>query len=322
MAARNHYQAASVTVTTEGQRECARDTRCSAKTRDEDGNWHPARTYSPFCPADTTRITQDAEALPEAYERLAARIGDPARTGRAVRVPPGSRVLVNPEIDALLRLIAGFTGGWAARTRAIPGLSLARSAHAHGTAGRVADDCGVLARHTVPLLALPSGPMARTWTWPAGSPMPPELEAEIGGLEICHIGDGWVTALTGLSGEAAGLDVLDLHSRAARLLGETPAPPEYLDGIPCRSCEAMSALTLTEQPPPDPEKPPPPWCRCVGCRDEMTRKELGEWVAMYAAWVKGAGILTCRRCDLGLCDGCQWKGCGCAAGGHATGRAA
>jgi hypothetical protein len=317
MAARTNYQASSVPVTaTEGQRACARQERCSAKTRDDDGTWHPARAYAPFCPADTTRITQDAEALPKAWERLAARIGDPARTGRAVRVPPGSRVLVNPEIDALLRLIADLAGGWAARTRAIPGLSLSRPGHPHGTAERVGEDCDVLATQTVPLLALPSSSMARTWTWPAGSPMPDWLEAEIGDLHILHIGDGWVRALTELGGEAAGLDVLDLHRDASRLLKETPAPPEYLDGIPCRSCEAMSALAIIEQPPPEPEKPPPPWCRCTDCRDEMTRKEYEAWAAQYAAWTKGSGILTCRRCDLGLCERCCWRGCSCAAAGH------
>jgi hypothetical protein len=314
MAARKHYDAPS--VTTDEQRLCARGTWCSAQTRDDEGTWHPARTYQAFCGVDEQVISARAEALPAAYVRLAERIGDPVRSGRAVRRPPGSRVLVDAEHDALLRLIAAITGAWAARTRAVPGLSLSRHAHRNGTPGAVEADCGVLARNTVPLLALPDGPMARTWTWRAGDPMPPDLEEEIGALEIIHAGDGWVRAMTSLGGTQAGHDVLDLHRHAVKLLGETPAPPDVLDGIPCRNCEAMSSLAVLEQPPPEPEKVAPPWCRCLECRDEMTRKELDSWTAQYAGWVRGAGVLTCRKCDLGRCPECTWPSCGCAAAGH------
>jgi hypothetical protein len=315
MAARQRYQ--TPTETGE-QRECARGAWCSASTRDVDNIWHPARSYAPFCPADTSKITSDCETLPAAYARLAARIGDPARSGRAVRRPPGSRVLVDAEHDALLRLIADIAGGWAQRVRVVPGLQLARHPHPHGTAAAVAADCAVLAAHTVPLLALGVAPMARAWTWPAGSPMPPDLATALADLEIIHIGDGWVRALTGVSGEDAGTEILDLHRRAVRLLGETAAPPTLLDGIPCRDCEAMSSLAVLEKPPPDPQMPPPPFCRCLGCRDEMTRKEYDGWTDQYAAWVRGSGILTCRRCDLGLCGDCSWAGCTCRARGHAA----
>ena len=319
MAARQRYQA---TPETGEQRECARSNWCSASTRDVDNTWHPARSYAPFCPADTSKITQDAEALPEAYKRLAAKIGDPVRSGRAIRRPPGSRVLIDAEYDALLRLIADITGGWASRTRHIPGLQLARHDHAHGTAAAVAADCDVLARHTIPLLALPPGPMSRTWTWPAGSPMPPDVDEQIGALDAIHGGDGWVKAWTTLSGEDAGLEIIDLHRRAVRLLGETPAPPTLLDGIPCRNCEAMSSLAVLEQPPPEPEKPAPPFCRCLECRDEMTSAEYREWTRQYAAWVGGSGILTCARCERRDCSECSWKSCSCAASGHRRAHAA
>jgi hypothetical protein len=148
--------------------------------------------------------------------------------------------------------------------------------------------------------------------------MPPDLEAEIADLEILHAGDGWVRAMTSLGGTDAGHDVIDLHRHAVRLLGETPAPPDVLDGIPCRNCEAMSSLAVLEQPPPEPEKPAPPWCRCLECRDEMTRKEYEAWAVQYAGWVKGAGVLTCRRCDLGRHPECSWKACTCRGAGHAA----
>lgn len=262
-------------------------------------------------------ITASAEALPAAYGRLGDPDLSPVRRGPAVRVPPGSRVLINGDADALRRLMAPVLGGWAARTRAVPGLSLARHGHPPGTVQAVTADCAVLARHTGPLLALPAGPMTRTWTWRAGTDMPADLDEQIGDLDAIYgDGDGWIRAMTRLDGTTAGHDILDLHRAAVRLLGETPAPLRYLDGIPCRACEAMSALALQEQPPPDPEQPPPPYTRCADCRDEMTRTEYKAWTDQYAAWTSGSGILTCRRCSLGLCAECQWNGCSCRHAGH------
>jgi hypothetical protein len=184
--------------------------------------------------ADQALITASAEALPKAYERLGNQIGTPARRGRAVRVPPGSRMLLNGDIDALIRLMYPILGGWAARVRAVPGLSLARHGHPPGSLEAVAADCRVLFLHTVPMLALADGPMARTWTWRAGTPMPPELEEQIADLEINFIGDGWVRAVTDVDGTTAGHDILDLHRAAVKLLGETPAPLLPLHRVPRR----------------------------------------------------------------------------------------
>jgi hypothetical protein len=239
-----------------------------------------------------------------------------------VRVPPGSRVLINGDTDALMRLMCSVLGGWAARVRVVPGVSHSRSQHAHGSAAALAGDCDVLLKFTVPMLALADGPMARTWTWRAGCPMPPSLEAEIADLEIIHIGDGWVRAMGSFGGVTAGHDVLDLHRAAVRLLGETPAPVQLLDGIPCRSCEDMSSLALLEQPPPDPDQDAPPFCRCQSCRDEMTAVEYKKWTKDYAGWIGGSGILRCRRCDLGQCaespTACQWDNCTCTHPRHAA----
>lgn len=316
MGARERYRETSATA--DEQRPCARGSWCSASTRDTEGEWRPARSYQAFCAADQSLITASAAAIPAAYRRLEQFMADPVRRSSPVRVPPGSRVLVDSDSDALIRVTAPVVGAWAARVRAVPGLTLSRHGHPPGSADAVTADCTVLARHTGPLLALPDGPMARTWTWRPGEPMPPELEDEIGDLEWIHRGDGWIRAMhPGLSGETAGHDLLDLHRAAVRLLGETPAPLRYLDGIPCRACETMSALALQEQSPPDPEQPPPPYTRCADCRDEMTRAEYKTWTDQYAAWTSGSGILTCRRCSLGRCGECQWAGCSCRHAGHA-----
>lgn len=297
--------------------------RCSAKTRDpETGEWLPAAANQPLCPADRTVLVTYLGELPGCYERLADLAAEPLRrAGRAVRVPPGSRVLASPEADALMRETADVLGGWAARVRAVPQLSLARHGYAHGSQGQVAADCSVLAAHPDPLLALAPAEMARTWTWPPGSPAPGWLEEEIGGLDAVVGGDGWVKAFTRLDGEDAALEILGLRHRAVRMLGETPAPPELLDGIPCRACEAMSSLEVLPQEPPDPARREPAFCRCSvpGCRDEMTRTQYDAWVGQYNAWVRGAGVLTCRRCELGDHENCQWDSCGCRANGHRKG---
>jgi hypothetical protein len=163
----------------------------------------------------------------------------------------------------------------------------------------------------------------------ADGPVPGELgychhqPEDIGGDEIVSVGDGWVKVMRQLSAVHAGAEVLALDWHARRLTGQVPASPETLDGIPCRSCEAMSSLARVEQPPPDPRRPPGPVTRCGECGDEMTRQELDGWAVMYAAWVKGAGILTCRRCemrpDLDAHPECAWASCTCCGG---RGRAA
>lgn len=310
MAARN---SSPVPQGTDAQRDCFRAERCEAKTRDAEGIWHPAKTYQAYCPACTDRITACAAELPPLYGYL-YHGGAPARTGRPVRIPPGPRILVSPVTDALLRTAAAQIGGWAARTRSVPGLSLSRPEHPHGSPERVREDCKVLALFPAPLLALAEGPTVRAYPWPLTG----EEETRLADCEIVRMGGDWVHVIEMLAGPVAGAEILELHYRARKLTGQAPAPPDLLDGIPCRSCEAMSSLEVIPAPPPDPEKPPPAFTRCsmVGCRDEMTRKEYEDWVRQYNAWVKGAGVLTCRRCDLNDHSQCQWPGCSCRAAGH------
>jgi hypothetical protein len=306
-------------ASSDSQRECARATWCSASTRDPEGEWHPALTFQPFCPACTDAIVREAADLPRAYRMLAARVTDPVAPGSrsGIRMPPGSRVLIDATAEALMQTAAVIAGGWAARVRAVPQLTLSRNGFAHGTPEAVAEDCKVLARFPGPLLALQPGYMTREWTWAPGNPMPADLAADLADLEISNIGDGWVKAVTHLSGEDAGHEILALSRRITRHLGETPAPPAMLDGIPCRTCEemalAVAELPVAERGDGDPE---PPYSRCLCCRAELSRADHDAWVAMYQAWAQGAGILVCRRCDLGMHADCCWESCGCAADCH------
>lgn len=377
-----------------------------------------------FCPADESVIEGAIPLLPGSWERLAAQSTDPFRSrgpSSGGRRPPGSRVLVSSADDALLREAASHLSGWAARVRAVPGIDHSARQHDPGTLEGVAESCGVLARWTTQLLALPPGPVTRTWEyapgrhasapplpslhamaegmrtrprsspavpcrrcgifvtpspsgrfwWPAvcshavvepsawredkdGSPVavawactecgtpfrgkpparrppcahepsgpPPErsggipadIEAEIEGLEVVRAGDGWVTVITEHDGIDAGLDILGLAAKFRRLLGESPARPESLDGIPCRDCEEMSSLVRAD-PPSDPSAKAP-HSRCTSCGDLMDRDEYDEWVKQYNAYAKGGGKPpTCRRCEMGNCSQCCWAVCSCAEEGH------
>jgi len=152
----------------EGQHPCPRGSLCASSTRDAEGTWHPLMVNSAFCPADESAIANALPDLPRSYFLLAARIGDPVRSGRGVRRPPGSRVLIDAEADALLRTSAAILMGWASRVRHVPGLQLSPNRHLPDKPEGVRDNCGVLARHVTQLLALPPGPVVRTWTWRPG----------------------------------------------------------------------------------------------------------------------------------------------------------
>jgi hypothetical protein len=167
MAARQNYE---VPAGTTAQRRCAREHRCSSKTRADDGTWQPMLTSQPLCPADTDAMLACLQGLPACYDRLSLLSLFPARGLRPARVPPGSRVLVSPEADALMRLVADQCGGWAARVRAVPQLSLNPHGYPHGSQDQVAEDCRTLGLHPGPLLALTAGEMARTWTFPPSKP--------------------------------------------------------------------------------------------------------------------------------------------------------
>lgn len=228
-------------------------------------------------------------------------------------------------IDVLLAL----QPGWMTRTFSFPPGKPGTSAAQEGT-------CRLCGRHIARLVTAPSGPhwkrprwyLAEAVTAPvppcAHEPreihasralalVPPELEAEIGDEEIVEIGDGWLKVTRHVGAETAGNEILDLHWRARRHLGETRPLPESFDGVPCRNCDEM-ALERAE-PPSDP-KMAAAHSRCALCRDEMDEPEFHQWAEMYSSWARGAGIQVCRRCSLGRCPDCSWAACSCSGAPH------
>lgn len=339
----------------------------------------PAFTPRAFCDPCQARIVTCLEELPAAYGRLEARIADPVRRSNPVRVIPGSRVLVSPDVYDLMSTMAAVLGGWAARVRRVPGLQLSDPGHPPGSPEAIGDACvNVLARHATPMLALQDGWTLRTFTYPAAAPgetatcrhcgreiardrarekkipgrdaarwwlagkasgpvscrhepaagtgaeredvIPASLLDLIGDREIVRQGEGWVTVLDELDGAKAGSEILDLHWRARKILGETRDRPESFDGVPCRNCDEL-ALERAE-PPSDPSLDAM-HSKCAVCKDEMDREEFAQWAERYAGWARGAGIQVCRRCSLAepRHEDCAWAACSCTEGEHPRRRA-
>jgi len=295
----------------------------------------PARTYQTFCPACRSRLLACLEELTPAYERLEEALGDAPVTGASpVRVPFGPSEPIRAEIDALMRVIAVILPGWESRVRGSRLRLTPRNPERRtDTPESVKDAAETIGKNIDVLLALEDGRMSRTFTFPFEkpgktfgrpsdkAPIPAELEAEIGGEEIIRQGDGWVTVMPHRDGAAAGNEIIDMLYRARRQLGETKPAPDSFDGIPCRSCEAM---TLERADPPSDPSLPANHSRCPECGDEMDRETFVQWADTYASWARGAGIKLCKRCSLAepKHEECCWHACSCEDGPHPRRRAA
>jgi hypothetical protein len=280
----------------------------------------PGLTYRAFCEPCTDYITTCLDELPAAYERLAAEIGEPSRAGFTGHVPFGPREPLRKDIDALTRLTAGILGGWAARVRTVARLSQPDPQRDPASLEAVTDAADILKDHAAALLALPPGWMTRTYPLHPGrhgkpAKIPPELADLLADEEIVRIGVDYLTVTTRLGGAAAGNEIIDLWYRARKILGETRAPTETFDGVPCRNCEDM-ALERAE-PPSDP-KLPAMKSRCASCSDMMTADEFAGWASRYAQWAQSARLPACRRCSRGQHDQCSWLACPCRNAGHST----
>ncbi len=304
----------------------------------------PMLTPRTFCEPCRSRIITCLGEIPAAYVRLGHALGDAPKTGGSgVRGAVfGPSIPIRAEIDAIMRVIAAILPGWEARVRGNPRLNLTPRDPERdlNTPESVRDAAETLARNIDVLLSLEDARMSRTFTFPFAkpgktyaarkAPIPAETEAEIGDEEILRGGDGWVTVAPLLDGASAGNEIITLHYRARRQLGETKPAPDSFDGIPCRACEAM---TLERAEPPSDPSLPANHSKCPGCGDEMDRETFAQWADTYAQWAKGAGIKLCKRCSLAgsaatpekaaaMHAECSWAHCACSKADHPRRRAA
>jgi len=245
-------------------------------------------------------------------------------------ISPGSVRKAAETLGTHIDVLLALQPGWMTRVFTFPPGKPGASAAQEGTCRRCGRRVGRLVGHGTPgrwyLAEAAGGPVAPCRHDPRGitasralSLIPEWLEAEIGGEEIIASGDGWVKVARHVGAAVAGNEILELHYRARRQLGETRSPPESFDGVPCRSCDEM-ALERAE-PPSDPNVPAS-HSKCALCKDEMTRDEFGQWAERYASWARAAAIQVCRRCSLGRHDDCCWFACSCGDGPHPRRRAA
>jgi hypothetical protein len=244
---------------------------------------------------------------------------------------PGSVAKAAETIAAHPGVLLALQDGWMTRTFTFPPGASGASAAIEGTCRR----CG---RRVGRLIAGRPGRwyLAGAVTGPVGACahepgevtasralalIPAEFEEWLGDREIVRRGDGWLSVMDCIGGAAAGNEILDLHYRARRALGETKAQPESFDGVPCRACDEM-ALERAE--PPSSPDIPASHSKCALCKDEMDRDEFDRWAEMYASWARGAGIAVCKRCSLAepRCGECSWAQCSCSRGDHPRRRAA
>ena len=299
--------------------DCSQGSWCHAATRDDEGSWHPARTFQSFCPACRSAIAGRLAELPEACVRMLVQIGERPKTGKAVRVPPGPREPIRLEVDALVREMAFVLGSWHERVADVDNLTAPdMKAAVRHPARAIAEAVKILSPRIDALLALQPEPMVRHFHQPGAA----ERAAEgtdpsrpwAAGSDGRVLPSGEAYLLPELGGKHAGKEILDLHHRARRITGTVRARPESFDGIPCRSCEAMSLERA--EPPSDPSRPAD-HSRCAECHDTMSRETYDEWVSYYRGWAEQATGLSCRRCQKGAHDQCVWAACDCRAGEHA-----
>jgi hypothetical protein len=311
-----------------------------------------------FCDRDREIIRDRLGELPEGYGRLGEEMQELRRAGGSnLRMPFGPSLPLHEGIEALMREMARTLAGWHARVAAVARLTPPDPELVIRDGSKVvARAAAVLCAdtHIDTLLGLEDGWMTRSvsvpfrheqeivrdpiarpaWRVPARDwlpvpgqvqaarsrePLPPGIAEEYADCEIVHVGADFLKVMKQPGGEQAGLDILSLHRRCERLLGEVRQHAETLDGVPCRECDDM-ALERAE-PPSDPSRPAM-YSACASCRDTMTLAEYRQWSAWYARWADGAGM-ECARCQRGYHEQCEYSarvsahgGCRCMACGH------
>ena len=294
---------------TESGRPCSRGDFCLGRVITWDGDTRivtPARSPRPYCDKCQGQIGTWAAELPGFYLRLAFLIGDPLQSEVPVKTPFGPQVIVREDVEGHMRLLASTVAGWAARVRAVPGLSLSPLKYPHDSLAGVRDNAVILATHTGPLIALqrawmtrvvPMPPMPReedmmtagTDWLPDGAvatprapvdPIPADLVELYADHELVRVTIDSIQPMDMADGEDAGREIQYLHYRCRSLLLETNPKPELLIS-PCRQCSHRALYRAW----PDGDRDLV--SRCAQCGDEMTSDEFDvnakRWLAYHRA---------------------------------------
>lgn len=213
-----HNGGQDVESSDEGMHDCARGERCAARKTVVHGGEQivvPAQTYRVFCEADTDRIRRCLDELPDHYQELDAHIGDKKRAD-GPRVSGGGMtppVPLNLGVEAFLRQVEEIVLSWDERVRITARLTdLAAPTRAAG----VTVACLLLSGHLEALLGLAAEPMARTMDLGRAEHLPDDSTGWVFPYA------GWLVENRDRDGSDAGREILNLHHRALKLLGQTP----------------------------------------------------------------------------------------------------
>lgn len=220
----------------EEQRECARAERC-AEPRvvlvDGKNVRLPALTYRAFCDICRTMIQKALRELPALYVRLCGEIGSKGQAiGPRVTSSKSAPIPINLAVDELLRELYAVLTSWHERVATVARLS--------DPAGGLCVSCAVLAAHVDVLLALPEEPMGRS------VPMWEAAKLPAGTPGLVHISAEYADVYVHLDGARAGLEILQLHHRTRRMLGETKIPARHLSGVYCDGCNYPELYELLD----------------------------------------------------------------------------
>lgn len=254
---------------TEAQRECARSERCSdprVMLVDGRNTRLPALTYRAFCDVDRTMIQKALRDLPALYVRLRGEIGTKGQAvGPKVSSSKSAPIPINLAVDELLTELWTVLTSWHERVATV--------AHLTATAPDFLVCCAILAAHVDVLLALPEEPMGRSLTLHDAAKLPPRT------VGLVHRSAEYADVILHLDGARAGLEVLNLHYRARRLLGETKPPARHLNGVYC-DCGFAELYEVLD------DDGQPAGAKCRECGNEYDRDGYADLVAVRAEPVK------------------------------------
>ncbi|GAA0853400.1 hypothetical protein ACFQVD_26600 [Streptosporangium amethystogenes subsp. fukuiense] len=275
----------------DGLRECARAERCSdARLETVNGKTvrRGASTPRAYCDSCRSIIERAIRELPTYWGRVHATLGQRGQSaGPKVSISKSAPIPLSLAADELLRDMASVMVSWWERVAAVarlkaPDTEASQRLVSYDT---VRAACSVLAAHVDALLALEPQPMMRSLSLRAAADLP------AGTTGLVHRSAEYADVLFDLDGAGAGLEVLQLHYRCRRQVGETDVPARHLPTpcqAPCGYKQLFEALNGDGE---------FDGARCRQCGTAYTAQEYRDLVATTGDMIRRAGV---RRRSLAV----------------------
>ncbi|WP_326828703.1 hypothetical protein OIE13_22490 [Streptosporangium sp. NBC_01810] len=215
-------------------RECARADRCADPRLETVGGKTVRRgAFTPRAYCDSCRgiIERAIRELPAYWGRVYATLGQRGQSaGPKVSISKSAPIPISLAADELLRDVASVVVSWWERVATVARLRLPDTGASQRLVSydTVRAACSVLAAHVDALLALEAQPMMRSLSLREAADLP------AGTTGLVHRSAEYADVLLDLDGADAGLEMLQLHYRCRRHVGETSVSARHLP-TPCQS---------------------------------------------------------------------------------------